>query len=606
MKRNLWIVITVLIISLASVLSCGAAGNGDDQVIVVGENGIYNLNSAFDIIGKNAGNAVIYLSGPDTLSRQAEITPGLSGLKSVTLASLNGTPVDVSMNGSVICANGVPFILEQGVNLRSGFLVGGKCIAQNGTDSVDESVLIINGNADFVIGGGLAMGQGAVSSVRNTSIVITGSANVIHGGGYAFNGGTADVSGTANLILTPAGSAANALYAGGYASGPGSFAPVSASHVIALGSTGKLVRDSGLAENGGSAELGSYNIEILNDITNPVPSYPVMPIQPTPVPVMPDQPVTYIRPTVPVSVIPDGPTRPVPAITVIHIGPGQQAQNFNDAVNLLPANAGNVEFRIMGNFRQENDVVIPANRGILSLNITGNSSSRMVVSWPEDIGFFANGIPTTIANTVEFHDGVIYGGANVGTGQQSNIQTTYLDISGKVNKVVAGSKAKGTASSAHVINTTLIMRGKATGWLYGGGAALYGGYSVVDGTTNLTVTQGASLDLSIAGGGYAFGAGSESVVKDTVMDVSGTVIYAVFLGGYADQSSSAATTGRAYLNLHPGGNVGQSVWYGGRAYKNSRVTVDTASAQISGRVGATVHYEGRASDGGSVSVRVVK
>jgi hypothetical protein len=585
MKRNLWIVITALIISLASVLSCGAAGNGDDQVIVVGQNGIYDLNAAFSAIGQNAGNAVIYLSGPLTLNRQAEIPLGLSGLKSVTLASLNGTPVDVSMNGSVICANGVPFSLEQGVNLRSGFLVGGKCIAQYGTDSVDESVLIINGNADFVIGGGLAIGQNAVSTVRNTSLVITGSANVIHGGGYAFNGGTADVSGTANLILTRTGSAANALYAGGYASGPGSFAPVSASHVIALGSTGKLVRDSGLAENGGSAALGSYNIEIVNNRTDPVPSYPVIPVQPG---------------------IPVQPTAPAPAVTVIHIGPGQQAQNFNDAVSLIPANAGNVEFRIMGNFRQENDVVIPAGRGILSLTVTGNSSSRVVVSWPEDIGFFANGIPTTIANTVEFHDGVIYGGANVGTGQQSNIQTTYLDIAGKVNKVVAGSKAKGTASSAHVVNTTLIMRGKATGWLYGGGAALYGGYSVVDGTTNLTVTQGASLDLSIAGGGYAFGAGSESVVKDTVMDVSGTVIYAVFLGGYADQSSTAATTGSAFLNLQPGGNVGQSVWYGGRAYKNSRVTVDTASAQISGRVGATVHHEGRASDGGSVSVRVVK
>ena len=90
------------------------------------------------------------------------------------------------------------------------------------------------------------------------------------------------------------------------------------------------------------------------------------------------------------------------------------------------------------------------------------------------------------------------------------------------------------------------------------------------------------------------------------MDVSGSVVYAVFLGGYADQSSTAKTTGQAYLTLQPQGNIGQSVWYGGRAYNKSVVTLDTASAQISGRVGASVHKEGRASDGGSVSTRVIR
>ena len=344
-----------------------------------------------------------------------------------------------------------------------------------------------------------------------------------------------------------------------------------------------------MAENGGSAVIGSYNIELINRSSAPVPApaQEPIPVQPVPYQPVPYQPV------------------PAPAATVMYIGPGQQAQNFTDAINLLPANAGNVEFRIMGNFMQENDVEIPSNRGILSLTVTGNNS-RMTVTWPEDVGFFANGIPTTIADTVYFSEGVIYGGANVGSGQQSNLQTTYLDIAGKVNKVVAGSKAKGSAASAHVVNTTLIFRGKATGWLYGGGAALYGGYSVVDGTANTVIAQGASLDLSVAGGGYAFGAGSESVVKDSVMDVSGSVIYAVFLGGYADQSSSAVTTGHAFLNLQPSGNVGQSVWYGGRAYSKSSVTVDTASAQINGRVGATVHREGRASDGGSVSIREIR
>ena len=117
---------------------------------------------------------------------------------------------------------------------------------------------------------------------------------------------------------------------------------------------------------------------------------------------------------------------------------------------------------------------------------------------------------------------------------------------------------------------------------------------------------GATVELSVSGGGYAFGSGSESVVRDAYMDVSGSVVYAVFLGGYADQSSSASTSGQSYLNLQASASIGQSVWYGGRAYKNSYVYLDTASAQILGRVGATVHKEGRASDGGSVSTRVVR
>ena len=574
----------LFLVFLAVMFTCPVFGENGDQVIVVGQNGIYDLNSAMLSLNQNAGNAVIYLTGPVSLTQQIEIPYGLSGLRSVTLASYNGGPVEISMGGSVLCANGIPLTVEQGVNLRNGFLVGGYCVAQYDTEKAEDSVLIINGSADYVIGGGLAMTSGAVSSVKNVNIVLNGTAATVHGGGYAFNGGVADVSGTANLIMTRGSSVSNALYAGGYAAGQGSSAPVNSAHVIALGSAGKLTKDAGLAENGGSAPLGSYNIELLNPKIMPtqVPSYPT--IQ------HPQQPVM-----------------PVPAATVMYIGPGQQARNFTDAVNLLPqSNAGNVEFRIMGDFRQETDVVIPSNRGILSLSVTGNNNTRMTVTWPEDVGFFANGIPITIAGSVQFSEGVIYGGANVVSGQQSNLQTTYLDIAGKVNKVVAGSKAKGAAASAHVVNTTLIFRGKATGWLYGGGAALYGGYSEVGGTAYLTVAQGASLDLSIAGGGYAFGAGSESVVKDSVLDVSGSVIYAVFLGGYADQSSSAVTKGQAFLNLQPSGNVGQSVWYGGRAYNKSRVTVDTASAQISGHVGASVHHEGRASDGGTVSVRVIK
>ena len=619
MVKNCIIVLLVLIIALMLTLGCGAAGNVSDQTIVIGQNGIYDLNSAVNAIGKNAGNVMIYMSGNQYLYQQVELPADRAGLKSVTLASYNGSPVSVAMSGSVICTNGVPFTVESGVTMSNGFIVGGKCNAQYGTVSTDESVLVINGAADYVIGGGLAMGAGSVSSVKNTNILVNGSANVVHGGGYAYNGGVADVSGTAYLFLTRSSNIKTAAYGGGYAGGSGSYAPVAATHVVGLGSAAKLSKSNGMAENGGSAKVGAYNIELVNpQIPNTTgntgyPQYnggqtnPWNNGQNTPWNNGSGQNNSWNNGQNSPWNSGSGQNNPYtkPASTVMYIGPGQQAQNFTDAVNLLPANAGNVEFRIIGNFNQNADVVIPQNRGILSLTVTGNGN-RMTVTWPEDVGFFANGIPTTIANTVKFSSGTIYGGANVGMGQQSTLQTTYLDIAGSVNKVVAGSKAKGAASSARVVSSTLIFRGKASGWIHNGGAALYGGYSSIDGTANLTVMQGATCEQSISGGGYAFGSGSQSDVKDAYMDISGSVIYAVYLGGYADQSSSASVRGQSYLNLQPAGNVAQSVWYGGRAYKDSSVYVDTAMAQVSGRVGATVHKEGRGSDGGTSSIRVIR
>lgn len=588
MTKKITIGFLVLMIALMLTLSCGAAGNVSDQLIVIGQNGIYDLNSAFNALNNNAGNAVIYLNGPLTLNQQAELPANLSGIKSVTLASYSGSPVSVAMGGSVICANGVPLIIDQNVNLSNGFLIGGKCLAQNGNASVEDSALIINGSADYVIGGGLAMEKGAVSNVKNVNIIINGSVNTVHGGGYAINGGTADVTEYANLVLTPTGKITNVLYAGGYAGGSGSRAMVSGAHVLALGNAGNVNKNSGYSVNGGTAGVGSgSNNSGVISIKNP--DEPIIIQNPTAVP-QPQQPYNWQG----------------AAGTVIYIGPGQQARNFSDAVNQLPYNSGNVEFRLMGDFKQDSDVIIPGNRGIYSLKLTGNNNSRMTVTWPEDIGFFANGIPTEIDSSVVFNGGILYGGANVVGGQHSVLQQTSLIIRGKVNTVVAGSKAKGAGAEAHVMNTNLVFHGKATGWLYGGGSALYGGHSVVDGTTSMYIMPGAYMEFSIAGGGYAFGENAVSEVKDSLMDVSGTVEYAVYLGGYADQRSLSQTTGQSYLNLQPQGKVGQSVWYGGRAYNGARATLDTASAQITGHVGAYVHKNGNNSNGGTVSTRVIK
>ena len=580
MSKKFLTIFIVLLTVLLWTVSCAVA----DQVIVIGQNGVYDLAGAMGAIRENAGNAVIYLTGNVNITQQAELPTGIKGLTSVTLASYTGAPVNVSMNGSVICANGVPFTLESGVTLSNGFLVGGKCVAQFGQkETVTESVLVVNGSADYVIGGGLAMGMGTVSTVKITNIILNGSANIVHGGGYAYNGGTADVSSRSSVILTHGSNVSSAVYGGGYASGFSSFAPVRGVHMVAIGTAGSVNKNAGLAENGGNANIGAYTLDPIPTAT-PTPGIVIEWGGNNNIPEMPNLAVQT---------------------TVINIGPNQQARNFTDAVSLIPNNAGNVVFQLTGSIQQSVDVEIPANRGILSVLVM-TTSGKATVSWPEDVGFFANGIPTTIASGVVFNNGTIYGGANVGTGNQSNLVSTYLDIAGTVNTVVAGSKAKGSAASAHVGASALVFSGHATGWLYTGGSALYGGYSAVDGAAALTVMQGATIDQSISGGGYAFGSGAQSVVRDAYLDVSGSVVYAVYMGGYADQAGSSSTTGRVTLNLQPAGNVGQSVWYGGRAYKNANVYVDTAMAQISGRVGASVHREGRASDGGKVSIRVIQ
>ena len=590
MGKNHVIGVIAAVIVLLMMFGFVSAGSDAGQAIVIGQNGIYDLVSAVNAIGDNAGNAVIYLNGPVSLNQQVEIPAGRKGLTSVTLASYTGAPMIVTMNGSVICANGVPFTLEQGVTLTNGFLVGGKCAANYGQNQkVTESVLVVNGNADYVIGGGLAMGYGAVSSVQIANVVVNGSANIVHGGGFAYNGGVADVSDRVELFLTRNSNVTTAVYGGGYASGYGSYSPVRSVHITALGQTGKLVQGIGLAESGGSAAVGAYSLE-------PVPT-----ATPTAVPTATPNPYYngwYDNPQA-------GGQYQNTASTVIRIGPNETAHNFTQAVSQIPNNAGYVTFQLTGSFLQNTDVEIPLNRGILSVTVAANNG-RVTVTWPEDIGFFANGIPLTISSNVVFDNGTVYGGANVGTGQQSNLQSTYMDISGTVNKVVAGSKAKGTAASAHVMNAVLVFRGKATGWIYAGGSALYGGYSVVDGLATLTMMQGSSADQSISGGGFAFGEGAQSVVKDAYLDISGSIVYAIYMGGYADQAGTSTTTGQVALNLQSYGNIGQSVWYGGRAYKNANVYVDTALAQIYGRVGATVHKEGRASDGGTVSVRVIR
>ncbi len=566
--------LAIFCISLMTILClCGIAAAANNQVIVVGQNGIYDLQDAMNAISANAGDVTIYLTGTVNQTSEVQVPAGLSGLNSVTLASYTGAPVSVALNRYVICANSVPFTVGTDVTLSDGFLVGGKCLLQAGNTSADHSMLVINGAADIVIGGGMAIVNGAVSSVTNTNVIINGSAGSVFGGGFAYGGGSTPVSGTANVYLAGGSYVSGVVYGGGFAMGNGTQAATVNTNVVSLGTASAVHSSEGLSENGGSALVGA-------NASSPAPQ------------------IGLVNDTQPFT---DGQIVRNPN-TVIYVGPGQAARNFNDAVNQIPMNAGNVTFYVTGSFAQNNnEVEIPTNRGITGLTIAPQGGS-VTVTWAESTGFYANGIPTVIANGITFSNGIVYGGANTLNGRQSQLPTTYLDISGTVNTVVGGSKAKNAGSAAYVGNSTIIFRGKANGWIYAGGSALYGGYSVVQETAYLDMNAGASATQSVAGGGYAFGQGSVSVVKDSYLDVKGSVVYAVYLGGYADQTSVSTTTGQAYLVLEPTGSVSQSVWYGGRAYKNSNVSVNNASALIQGRVGVAVRREGRASDGGSVTV----
>ena len=554
---------------LTALCLCGIAAAANNQTIIIGQNGIYDLQGAMNAITANAGDVTIYLTNTVNQTSEVQVPSGVSGLNSVTLASYTGAPQTVSLNGSVICANGVPFTVGTGVTVSNGYLVGGDCLTQAGNVSVDRSMLVINGSTDMVVGGGMAVANGASASVKTANIIVNGAAGSVFGGGFAYNGGSAPVSGTANVYLTNGSYVSGAVYGGGYANGTGANASVGSVNLVSIGTASTVNASAGLAENGGNASVGvtaSSAIPTIGLINN-------------------TQPVVNQTNN-----------------TVIYVGPGQSAKNFNDAVNQIPSNAGSVTFYVTGSFTQNsNEVELPTNRGITGLTITPQGGN-VTVTWAESAGFYANGIPTVIAKGITFSNGILYGGANTLNGQQSQLNSTYLNIAGTVNTVVGGSKAKNNGSAAYVGNTNIVFSGTANGWIYAGGSALYGGYSVVQGTASLELVSGASATQSIAGGGYAFGQGSESVVKDSYLDVKGSVVYAVFLGGYADQSSVSTTSGQAYLVLGSTGNIGQSVWYGGRAYKNSTVTVNNASASIQGHIGATVHKEGRASDGGSVTV----
>ena len=551
-----------LIFILLAALVCTLAASAD-QAITVGMNGIPDLYTAVSKIEQNAGNVYIYLSGNTAENTFISLPGPETGLQSVSIVSLYGTPVTISMNGGVFCASGVPLTIEKNVTLSNGFLVGGNCLTKSGTAAVQRTDLTVNGSADIIIGGSIAMASGASASAARASVVLNGSASYVFGGGYALNGGKAEVTGLSNVYLMTDSAVAYGAYAGGFADGYGSSANVAQGSLVSQGRTTALYPQSGLTQNNGTAQVG----------TGSTISVPV--IISTPVPAV--------------------------ASCTINVGYGQTATDLNRAMEQIPYNAGNVILNLTGNLNQAADVEVPVDRGITSVTVRAANGSA-IVYWGEETGFFANGIPLIIEKGVTFSSGIVYGGANVPAGGQSSLQSATLQIDGIVNKVVGGSKAKGSGASARVNNTYVTLSGKVQGWIYGGGSALYGGYSSVDGTAAVILKAGSSAAQSIAGGGFAFGSGSQSIVNNAFVEAAGSVVYAIYGGGYADQKGNSSVSGTASIVVDATGNIGQSVWYGGRGYNGSTVYVGTAAALVNGAIGQTIHYEGRATENSVSSI----
>ena len=566
----------LVLLLAAALLILNVGGVFAAQQIVIGQNGIMDLSQAMRVINRNPGDVTIRLMN-DLVQRSEVVLPtDIRGLKSLTIDSYYNSPVYIDLNGSVICAGGVPFTLGKNVTITNGFIIGGKCLSKSGKETVSSTNVTINGAADYVFGGGLAMVRGAVSVVDNSNVTINGSANLVHGGGYAYDGGQADINRQANVQLSR-NSFTYTTYGGGYANGMNSVANTALATVSNSGSSTAVYADYGWSVNGGTANVGQ-----------------------------PQKPVTPQY---------DGggqghgwgwdwqqkPYQPQAQNTTINVGSGNSAATLYDAMNQIPMNAGNVVINLNGVITENKDVTVPDNRGINSLTIQANGSAKVI--WKdENTAFYANGVPVTIERGVTFENGIIYGGANVGVGAQSYLQSTSLNIRGTVTRVAAGSKVKGVAASGYVNNTYLNIAGTVTGWVYNGGYAMYGGYAVVDGTATLITEQGSSVQQSIAGGGISFGEGSQSLVQNANLQISGSVVYAVYLGGYADQKGYSGTNGTVSLTLLPTGNVGQSVWYGGRAFQKSSVYTAAATATIQGRVGQTVHQEGRGTDGATATI----
>ena len=196
------------------------------------------------------------------------------------------------------------------------------------------------------------------------------------------------------------------------------------------------------------------------------------------------------------------------------------------------------------------------------------------------------GTSTINVNTGGKVTGSVYGG---GYGENSTLQTGNTNITGTVVGSIYGGSYAGKVSGTSTI--TLNSGGSIGGNIYGGG------YGATSTTANSSINITGTASKSVYGGSYAgkvsgtgtinvnsggkvlgnvFGAGegSSSVIKNTVVNVSGTVGKNVYGGsdlgvvgsGVIDGVNNSATiseTGSSTVNIKAGAQVGESVYGAG-------------------------------------------
>lgn len=137
---------------------------------------------------------------------------------------------------------------------------GGKSIVRG-----DTSVLIEAGGAVHwkVCGGGLAEGAESYATAADTSVRIHGEAAYAFGGAAASAGGSADVIGVSRVELTPSGRSSVALFGGGTASDADSEVRTTDSEVLVAGNA-QWVFGGDYAFDGGKGILSGLASIVVN------------------------------------------------------------------------------------------------------------------------------------------------------------------------------------------------------------------------------------------------------------------------------------------------------------------------------------------------------
>ena len=101
-----------------------------------------------------------------------------------------------------ICANGIPLTIGEGLVFENASIYGGACVSE-GETKLDRSSVTIEGQVAFAFGGGLAE-NGARSTVTEPSLTVAENGIVFFeafGGGHAYGSGSRVFSDKTNVLI---------------------------------------------------------------------------------------------------------------------------------------------------------------------------------------------------------------------------------------------------------------------------------------------------------------------------------------------------------------------------------------------------------------------